>query len=60
MAIPMMVKDSIIAGLRPMRSPMRPMTMPPIGRVMNPTPKVASDSSRLAPGVVEGKNAWPI
>ena len=55
MAKPISENERIIAGLRPMRSPMRPMTMPPMGRVTKPTPKVPSDASRLAVGEVDGK-----
>jgi len=32
----------------------------PEGRVKNPAPKVASEASKLAPGVSEGKNVRPI
>jgi len=57
---PISMNDSIIAGLRPARSPKRPMTYAPSGRVRNPTPKVASEASRLVPGVFEGKKVRPI
>ena len=33
---------------------------PPIGRVTNPAPKVASDSIRLPNSLWAGKKAWPI
>ena len=57
---PIRLKDSIIAGLRPMRSAMRPMTRPPNGRVKKPTPNVASEASRLVVGSCEGKKHAPI
>lgn len=44
-ANPMSENDTSIAGLRPMRSPMLPITMAPIGRVRKPAPKVASVAS---------------
>ncbi len=50
----------IIAGLRPARSAKAPMTMPPIGRVTKPMPKIASEESRLAIGSLEGKNVSPM
>jgi hypothetical protein len=34
--------------------------MPPSGRAKKPTPKVATESSRLRLALVEGKNARPI
>jgi hypothetical protein len=36
------------------------MTMPPIGRVMKPTPNVATDKIRLMKGSFEGKKCSPI
>ena len=51
---------SSIAGLRPARSAKAPMTMPPIGRVRKPIPKIASDDSRLAIGSFDGKKVSPI
>jgi len=60
MEAPISPNDSIIAGFLPMRSAMRPITMPPSGRVRKPTPKVASDFSKPMPGVAEGKKAWPM
>ena len=41
-ATPIMAKDSTIAGRRPARSPYRPISQPPSGRVTKPIPKVAS------------------
>ena len=58
--MPISEKDIIIAGLRPMRSPIGPMIIAPIGRVRNPAPKVASESSRLDDGLAPGKNVRPI
>ena len=58
--IPISQNDNNMAGLRPTRSPSRPMTKAPSGRVRNPTPNVASEASRLVPGVSEGKNVRPI
>ena len=54
-ARPSSAKDSIIAGLRPTRSPIDPMTMAPMGRVRKPTPNVASDASRLVAAIVRRK-----
>ncbi len=59
-AMPMSQKDSSMAGLRPARSAYRPMTSAPSGRVRKPAPKVASEASRLVPGVSDGKNVRPI
>src|SRR5262249_18633003 len=59
-ATPIKPSDNTIAGLRPARSPNLPITNAPSGLVRNPTPKVASDDSRLRPGVVEGKKVRPI
>ena len=58
--MPINVNEVIIAGLRPTRSPRRPNTKAPRGLVRKPAPKVASDASKLVPGVSEGKNARPI
>jgi hypothetical protein len=52
-------KDRIIAGLRPNRSPILPITKPPMGRVTKPTPNVPRDASKLAAGMLEGKKALP-
>jgi hypothetical protein len=57
---PISTSDSSIAGLRPTRSPKRPITSAPSGRVRKPTPKVASEANRLAAAEVEGKNVRPI
>jgi hypothetical protein len=57
---PIKPKERSIAGFRPTRSPKRPITRAPSGRVKKPTPNVASDASRLVPGVFDGKNARPI
>ncbi len=57
---PISMKEMSMAGLRPSRSPSLPSTNAPRGRVRNPTPKVASDASRLVPGVSDGKKARPI
>ncbi len=54
-ANPINVKEKIIAGLRPMRSPMPPITIAPIGRVRNPAPKVASVASSAAEELPDGK-----
>jgi hypothetical protein len=53
-------KDQSIAGLRPTRSPWRPMIQAPSGRVMKPTPKVASEYSRPCEVCDSGKNVCPI
>ena len=53
-AAPISVNEKTIAGLRPMRSPMPPITMAPIGRVRKPAPKVASVASRAAEGLPLG------
>ena len=58
--MPIKVNEAIMAGLRPMRSPRRPNTKAPSGRVRNPAPKVASEANKLVPGVSDGKNARPI
>jgi hypothetical protein len=57
---PIRANEASMAGLRPSRSPRRPNTNAPSGRVRNPAPKVASDASKLAPGVSDGKKARPI
>jgi hypothetical protein len=57
---PISTNDRSIAGLRPTRSPKRPITRAPSGRVKKPAPKVASDANRLVLGALEGKNARPI
>ena len=57
---PIKPKEMSIAGLRPMRSPSRPNTHAPSGRVRKPAPKVASDASKLVPGASDGKKALPI
>jgi hypothetical protein len=59
-AMPIIQKETIIAGLRPCRSPILPITRAPIGRVTNPAPKVASEANRLVDGSFEGKKALPI
>jgi len=58
--MPIKAKEASMAGFLPMRSPRRPSTIAPSGRVKNPAPNVASDASKLAPGVSEGKNVRPI
>ena len=57
---PISEKENSIAGLRPQVSPRVPITMPPSGRVRNPTPKVASVSNRLPVVSWPGKNTAPI
>ncbi len=57
---PMRPNESSIAGLRPCRSPIRPSTTAPTGRIRKPAPKAASEASRLAVGSEEGKKARPI
>ena len=58
-AIPISAKDRIIAGFRPRRSAIRPITSPPSGRVTKPTPKVARlNNKRLS--LLPGNNAAPI
>ncbi len=59
-----MAMDSVIsammscsAALRPLRSAYMPSTMPPTGRMKNPTPKVAMVSSRDAYSFCAGKNS---
>ncbi len=56
---PISEKLSSMAGLRPSRSPMRPITKAPTGRETNPTAKVRSDNIRLSNGVWEGKKVRP-
>jgi hypothetical protein len=53
----MQVNESIIAGFRPTRSPILPITTPPTGRIRKPAPNVASDNNRLDDGFRVGKNA---
>jgi hypothetical protein len=60
MPMPSNVKVSSIAGLRPMRSPMRPIKNAPIGRIRKPTPNVAREAKRLIEGSSDGKNVRPI
>ncbi len=57
---PIRANDTSIAGLRPNRSPIRPITHAPTGRMPKPTPKVARDASRLEVGLWEGKKLRPI
>ena len=57
---PISPKQNSIAGLRPMRSPKGPITMPPSGRVRNPTPKTNRVCSRLVVESWLGKNTAPI
>ena len=53
-ATPISANENTIAGLRPILSPMPPITIAPIGRVRKPAPNVASVASnaaeRLPPG----------
>ena len=51
---------SSIAGLRPARSAKAPISTPPSGRVMKPTPNTATESSRLVNGELDGKKVLPI
>jgi hypothetical protein len=60
MAAPISGNVRIIAGLRPARSPIRPITQLPTGRGTNPTPNVPKAASKLADGVLEGKKARPM
>ena len=59
-ATPMRENERIIAGLRPNRSPIFPITKPPMGRVTKPAPNAPRDASRLAVGELEGKKVLPI
>ena len=56
---PISISDHTSIDFRPMRSPKCPMTIPPIGRAMNPTPKVAKDARVAAIGETCGKNLGP-
>ena len=58
-ATPIRITVSSIAGRRPTRSPMCPMTTPPSGRAMNPTAKVAKAASS-APIGTSPKNSGAI
>ena len=49
-----------MAGLRPTRSAKEPISSPPKGRVMKPTPKTATDSITVTSGSSAGKKVWPI
>ena len=60
MPAPIRPKESSIAGFRPTRSAIRPITSAPSGRVRNPAPKVASVARRLVAGSCEGKKVRPI
>ena len=53
-AIRKMVSSS--AALRPRVSPMRPITMPPIGRATKPSPNVRNVASSALTSSCAGKN----
>ncbi len=60
MATPIRVNDRSMAGLRPRRSPSRPITAAPTGRIRKPAPKVASEARRLEVALADGKKLRPI
>ena len=49
-----------IVGLLPTRSAYSPKKMPPNGLAKKPTPKTATDSSRLLDGDEAGKKVCPM
>ena len=51
---------SISAALRPCVSPMRPITMPPIGRATKPRPKVRKAFKSSVVSSVPGKKFLPM
>ena len=59
-AMPISVKERNIAGLRPARSPQRPMKKAPTGRDRNPIQKISSAASRRVSLSWFGKKVWPI
>lgn len=58
--MPIKVKETTMAGLRPARSPNAPSTIAPTGRATKPTAKVSSDAIRVSNGVPFGKNTLPM
>ena len=58
--IAMAITDRLRARRRPTKSPMRPYTIPPSGRTMNPAANAPKAPISDAVGLVEGKNCWPI
>ena len=52
--------DQDSAVLRPMRSPMLPQTMPPIGRMTKESAKTAKVASSAACGAISGKKTAAI
>ena len=54
------ITDRVRARRRPTTSPIRPYTIPPSGRTMNPAAKAPKAPISDAVGLVEGKNCWPI
>ena len=57
--MPMISSAPTRTGLRPNRSARYPPTLPPIGRIKKPTPRVANDSSVPVTGSDSGKKTSP-